>query len=170
LAGHASGLIDDHVITIPSDCVLRINERVVPTGDFFPVAGTPLDLRQPKRIGDGFKEGENFSQMVLGTGYDFNYVLNKLGGMGLCAVVEEPSTGRVMEVLTDHPAVQFYSGNHTNLKGVGKGGADYLAHSAFCLETQHFPDSPNHPHFPSTVLRKGELFTSVTIYAFRTRG
>jgi len=170
LAGQDFGPIDNHLITIPADCVTRINERVVPTGDFFPVAGTPLDLRHPKRMGDGLKEGEGCQQMVLGSGYDHNYVLNKAFGMGLCAVVEEPVTGRVMEVITDQPGLQFYSGNHMNLKGKGKGGADYLWRNAFCLETQRFPDSPNHLHFPSTVLRKGELFTSVTIYAFRTRG
>jgi aldose 1-epimerase len=164
LAGHASGTVEDHLISIPADCVTRIAPDVIPTGDYLPVAGTPLDLRGFKRIGDGLREGETCRQMVLGTGYDHNYVLNKGSAMGLAAVVKDPASGRVMEVLTDQPGVQFYSGNHTNVPG--KGGAHYGAHSGLCLETQHFPDSPNQPHFPSTVLRPGERFASCTIYAF----
>ena len=167
LAGHGAGSIADHSIKIDSDCITRIDETVIPTGDFFPVAGTPLDLRCKKRIGDGLADMEQCRQMVLGTGYDHNFVLRNGAAMGTCAVLEEEKTGRVMEVITDQPAVQFYSGNHLDIKG--KDGAFYSARTGLCLETQHFPDSPNHAHFPSTVLRKGEVFRSTTIYAFKTK-
>lgn len=166
LAGHDSGSIADHLIRIDADCVTRVDEQLIPTGDYTPVAGTPLDLRAFKRIGDGIEEGKDYPQMIYGMGgYDHNFVLGKGSAMGLCTVLKHPASGRVMEVITDQPGIQFYSGNQLKIKG--KGGADYKKHDALCLETQHFPDSPNNPHFPSTVLCKGETFHSTTIYAFK---
>ncbi len=164
LAGHNSGKTHNQTIQIFADCVTDINERMIPTGDYLPVGGTPLDLRQPKKIGDGLKAADTCKAMVLGTGYDHNYVLTKGFAMGLCAILKDPESGLKMEVITDQPGVQFYSGNHLDIGG--KDGAVYSAHDGLCLETQHFPDSPNHPKFPSTELLKGDIFRSTTIYAF----
>lgn len=168
LSGHDSNSIEDHLIYIDSDCITKVNESMIPTGDYMPVSGTPLDLREARLIGEGTALADTCQQMVFGSGYDHNYVLRKGNAMGMCAFLMDDESGRVMEVITDQPGVQFYSGNHLNI--VGKGGAKYTKHSGLCLETQHYPDSPNHPHFPSTVLEKGETFRSTTIYAFRVEG
>jgi len=164
LAGQDSGKIYGQTMQIFADCVTEVNKNMIPTGRYLPVCGTPLDFRTPRALGETLKMAETCTAMVLGTGHDHNYVLSNGFGMGLCAVAKDPASGRVMEVITDQPAVQLYSGNHLNI--TGKGGRHYGAHDGFCLETQHFPDSPNHAHFPTTALDKGETFRSATIYTF----
>ena len=164
LAGHKSGKVYNQTMQIFADCITAVNKNMIPTGDFLPVLGTPLDLREAKPIGDGLKVADTCPQMVMGTGYDHNYVLSKGFAMGTCAIMKDPASGRVMEVITDMPGVQFYSGNHLTIPG--KEGAAYSTHDGICLETQRFPDSPNHPNFPTTVLEKGETQRSTTVYAF----
>jgi aldose 1-epimerase len=129
------------------------------------VAGTPLDFRQPTAIGARIEQKDE--QLVLGGGYDHNFVINRTGpGLALAARVLEPTTGRVLEVDTTEPGVQFYTGNFLDGTVTGKDGHVYRKRYAFCLETQHFPDSPNQPNFPSTILRPGETYKSRTVYKF----
>jgi len=129
------------------------------------VAGTPFDFRASTAIGARIDQSD--PQLKLGGGYDHNFVLNRNGsGLTLAARVEEPTTGRVLEVLTTEPGVQFYTANNLNGPVAGKDGKIYGRRSAFCLETQHFPDSPNHQNFPSTELRPGQRFQSTTVYRF----
>jgi len=166
LAGHDHGTVRDHVIYIDSDCLTAVDAELIPTGYFAPVAGTPFDLREGRVIGEGLDLIGTSLTMQDAGGYDHNYVLRKGSAMGLCACLYHPESGRSMEVLTDQPAVQFYSACKTDVKG-GKNGADYGQYSGLCLETQHFPDAPNQPHFPTTVLKPGERYDTTTIYAFR---
>lgn len=164
LAGGAS--IEDHLLTIRADHYTPINAGLIPTGEVAPVAGTPFDFRNPTRIGAGLRDAH--PQLLVGRGYDHNFVLThqEVGGLELAARVHDPRSGRVLETWTTEPGIQFYSGNFLNGAVVGSGGKTYRQSDAFCLETQHFPDSPNQPDFPSTVLRPGETFTSRTIYKF----
>src|SRR5688572_1020746 len=160
LAG--SGDILKHVIRIAADRYTPVNDQLIPTGELAPVAGTPFDFQQPTAIGARFDQLTNNPR-----GYDHNFVLKRTGpGLEAIAWVEEPTTGRRMEVLTTEPGMQLYTGNFLDGKLTGVGGVNYKQHSAFCLETQHFPDSPNHPHFPSTVLRPGETYKTTTAYRF----
>ena len=130
------------------------------------MAGTPLDFRKPTAIGSRINQDD--PQLKFAKGYDHNFVLNRSGHeLGIAAKVEEPKSGRVLEVLTTQPGIQFYSGNFLNGSVHGIGGA-YNFRSALCLETQHFPDSPNHPNFPSAVLRPGEQFQQTTVFRFST--
>jgi aldose 1-epimerase len=149
---------------IDADKFTPVDAALIPTGELRSVAGTPFDFRKPTVIGARIEHDDE--QLKLGHGYDHNFMLNKRGkGVELAARVVEPRTGRVLEVLTSEPGVQFYTGNF--LDGVrGKGGKEYRRRSAFCLETQHFPDSPNHPKFPTTELKAGEKYHSTTIYKF----
>lgn len=161
LRGEGRGDILGHVLRIEADAYTVVDSptNLIPTGEIASVAGTPLDFRTPRRIGEriGLVEG----------GYDHNYVLRSGGGtLALAARVEEPESGRAMEILTDQPAIQLYTGNFLDGTVVGKGGKPYPRHSGLCLETQHFPDSPNHPNFPSTVLDPGRTFRSVTVHRF----
>ncbi len=129
--------------------------------------GTPFDFRRPSRI--GARIGAEDEQLRLGSGYDHNYVLNKVGQeLSFAARLADPVSGRVLEVYTTEPGLQLYSGNHLTGKDsdIGKGGKPYTARGAVCLETQHFPDSPNHPHFPTTVLDPQQWFRSITIFRF----
>jgi aldose 1-epimerase len=153
-----------HVVMTDADKFTPVDAALIPTGELRSVAGTPFDFRKPTAIGARIEQDDE--QLKLGHGYDHNFVLNKRGkGVELAARVVEPRTGRVLEVLTSEPGVQFYTGNF--LDGVrGKGGKEYRRRSAFCLETQHFPDSPNHPKFPTTELKAGEKYHSTTIYKF----
>ncbi len=165
LAGAGAPTINDHLVTLYADRYTPVDDSLIPTGEIAPVAGTALDFRTPHAIGervDSFGDAE-------GAGYDHNFVLNKTPsdqpGLHKAATVNDPASGRVLTVLTDQPGVQFYGGNF--LKGqTGKDGKTYANRSGFCLETQHFPDSPNQPNFPDVVLRPGETYTHTCVYAF----
>lgn len=158
-----------HELTLHADRFTPVNSTLIPTGELRPVKGTPFDFTTSTAIGariDGDDE-----QLKFGKGYDHNWVLNsgKGSGLFLAAEVHEPESGRVLQVLTDQPGIQFYSGNFLDGSIHGKSGTPYNHRSAFCLETQHFPDSPNHPNFPSTVLKPGQRFHSVTMYKFSSK-
>lgn len=166
LEGAGSQTILNEQLTIDADRYTPIDSTLIPTGTIDNVAGTPLDFRKATEIGS--RIDDNNEQLKLAKGYDFNFVLNHPGNLSTVAVkVEDPKSGRAMEVFTTQPGVQFYTGNFLNGSVHGIGGA-YAHRSALCLETQHFPDSPNHSNFPSTVLRPGQIFHSTTIYRFST--
>ena len=130
--------------------------------------GTPFDFTTPTRIGARIDAADE--QLSFGGGYDHNWVIDRTGpGLVLAATVHEPTSGRGLEVLTEEPGVQFYSGNFLTGVHIGKSGRPYQRRHGFCLETQHFPDAPNHAHFPSTILRPGEVYRTSTIYRFSTR-
>jgi aldose 1-epimerase len=159
------GDVLNYSATLNADRYTPVDAELIPTGELRPVAGTPFDFRRPQAI--GARIDQDNEQLRFGKGYDHNWVLNRRGpGLSLAAQVHEPVSGRVLEVHTTEPGVQFYTAN--NLNNVqGKGARIYGPRSAFCLETQHFPDSPNHPGFPSTVLRPGQHFSSTTEFRFR---
>jgi aldose 1-epimerase len=165
LAGAGKGDVLGHVMMINADQFTPVDATLIPTGELGSVAGTPLDFRQPTAIGARIEQKDE--QLVLGGGYDHNFVLNRKGpGLALEARVLEPSTGRVLEVQTTEPGVQFYTGNFLDGTVTGKGGHVYRRRYGFCLETQHFPDSPNQPNFPSTILRPGQTYDSRTVFKF----
>lgn len=167
LAGHDHGTVRDHVVFIDADVITPVDDGLIPTGAYMPVTCTPLDLRDGLLLGDGLDAMDTCPQMQPAGGYDHNFVLRKGLAMGTCACVEHEGTGRLMEVISDQPAVQLYTACTTNLTG-GKNGVAYGKYSGLCLETQHCPDSPNNPQFPgTTVLRPGEKYDTTTIYAFR---
>ena len=168
LDGHHADSILEHEVMLNANHFTPIDESSIPTGVILDVAGTPLDFRQRKAIGLDIESEDR--QMTFGSGYDHNFVINhsEPGSVSLAAEVYSPNSGRVMKVYTDQPGVQFYTGNFLNGKLVGKEGAVYGRRSAFCLETQHFPDSPNKPMFPSTILQPGDQFASRTIFEFLT--
>lgn len=161
LKGEGQGDILEHVLRLEADRITAVDSaaNLIPTGGIAPVAGTPFDFTAPHAIGERIAQVEG--------GYDHNFVLRSGGGtMALAARVEEPKSGRVMEVWTDQPGIQLYTGNFLDGTVVGKGGQAYQKHAAFCLETQHFPDSPNQPGFPSTALRPGEVYRTASVYKF----
>jgi aldose 1-epimerase len=166
LAGAGSGTVLKHLLTIKADNYTPIDDTLIPTGAIKPVAGTPFDFRHATEIGSRIEDKND--QLKLGKGYDHNFVLNSPGNLTMLAVkVEEPTSGRTLEVYTTQPGVQFYTGNFLDGKMSGIGGP-FNFRTALCLETQHFPDSPNHLNFPSTELKPGEKFHATTIYKFGT--
>ena len=167
LAGDGKGNILDDVLTIPADRYTPVDATQIPTGELAPVAGTPFDFRKPTAI--GARINDNNEQLKIGGGYDHNWVLNDASdSLHLAAKVYDPTSGRTLTVTTTQPGVQFYSGNFLNGQQ-GKYGVTYEKYSALCLETQHFPDSPNHPKFPSTLLRPGQTMHSETVFTFGVR-
>ena len=167
LGGPGAGDVLGHVLRIDADRFTPVVKGLIPTGELRSVAGTPFDFRTPTPIGARIDAKDQ--QMELGGGYDHNFVLNgEAGKLRLVVRVSEPRSGRVLEVLTTEPGVQLYTGNFLDGSAVGKGGQAYPRRSGFCLETQHFPDSPNQPAFPSTVLRPGATFRSTTVYRLST--
>ncbi len=159
LAGPAAGSILDHEVMIGAHHFTPVGETLIPTGRLQPVEGTPMDLLRPRRVGE--------AMAGLAGGFDHNFVIDRKGsGLELAARVREPKSGRVMEIATTEPGIQLYSGNFLDGHHRGKGGVAYHKHGGFCLETQHYPDSPNQPAFPSTVLRPGQRYATTTVHRF----
>ena len=157
-----------HELMLNADRFTPVDAGLIPTGELRPVAGTPMDFTRATAIGARIEN--DYEQLQFGGGYDHNWVLNKEGkDMTLAAVVYEPTSGRVMKVYTTEPGIQFYAGNFLDGTLTGKEGKVYKHRYGFCLETQHFPDSPNKPDFPSTILRPGQKYETTTIYRFSTR-
>ena len=168
LKGAGNGLILDHILTLHASKFTPVDSGLIPTGELKPVAGTPFDFTKPTAIGG--RIDQNDEQLKLGHGYDHNFVIDRTGsGMTLCARVEESTTGRVMEVETTEPAVQFYTGNFLDGTLKAKGGHVYPFRAALCLETQHYPESPNHPSFPTTELKPGQTYKTTTLYRFSVK-
>jgi aldose 1-epimerase len=165
LNGDDQGNILGHKIEIKAEKFTPVDSGLIPTGELTPVAGTPLDFRKPETI--GARIDDNFEQLKLGGGYDFNFVVDGAAGtLRPAAIVTDPASGRTMTVETTEPGIQFYSGNFLDGTFTGRHGIKYEKHAGLCLETQHFPDSPNHPSFPSTELKPGHTFHSTTTFSF----
>jgi aldose 1-epimerase len=166
LAGHAAGQVGDHLVEVPADRYVVCDHELIPTGRVAPVDGTPLDLRTPRRLADGWDADHD--QITAAGGYDHSWVLDGAtpGSPVPAARVSEPGSGRVLEVSTDQPASHVYSGNMMEALFAGKEGRVYGFREGFCVETQHFPDTPHHEGFPSTVLAPGQTFRTTTRFRF----
>ena len=165
LKGEGQGDVLDHLIQLQSSAITPVNADLIPTGELMSVEGTPFDLRNPVAIGE--KIDLAHEQLELGGGFDHNFLLEtRSGNPSVVAKVVDPASGRFLEVITEEPGVQFYTGNFLDGTCVGKSNKPYLKRGGFCLETQHYPDTPNQPDFPSTLLKPGETYTTTTVYRF----
>jgi aldose 1-epimerase len=168
LRGEGNGDIVGHVLVINADKSTPVDENMIPTGEIVDIRGTALDFTSPHSIGE--RIDADHPQLKFGSGYDFNYVINKEPGeLAFAASAFEPESGRYMEVFTTEPGVQLYTGNHLKGTEIGNSGVAYGPRTGFCLETQHFPNSPNQPNFPSTLLQPDEVYNSTTIYKFSVK-
>jgi aldose 1-epimerase len=171
LAGEGSGSIEDQRLMLNARHYTPVDETLIPTGEIAPVSGTPFDFTRSTAIGERIRAGHE--QMVIGRGYDHNFVLDRPSpdddSMMLAARASDPDSGRVLRIHTTEPGIQFYSGNFLDGTLVGTSGNMYRQGDAFALETQHYPDSPNQPNFPSTVLRPGQVYDTTTVFEFSTR-
>lgn len=165
LHGAGKGEILDHVLTLKASAFTPVDSVMIPTGEIRPVAGTPFDFTTPHAIGE--RIGDNYDQLVLGRGYDHNYVLDNKEEVDV--TVYEPVSGRMLEVITDQPGMQLYTGNFLDGKQKGHGGTIYNFRTGLCLESGHYPDSPNHPEFPTTLLNPGDTLKTTTIYRFSVK-
>ena len=168
LAGAAQGSINDHLLMLNADHFIPVDEELIPLGEIQSVEGSPFDFRIAKTIGQDLNQQASDTQLSRGGGYDHNFVLNKdiQGDLSLAAKVIDPKSKRQMEVYTEEPGIQFYGGNFMDGSDVGKYGNPFDYRGSFALETQHYPDSPNQPAFPNTILQPGETYQTQTIYKF----
>jgi aldose 1-epimerase len=165
LHGAGNGDVLDHVLTLKASAFTPVDSVMIPTGEIRPVAGTPFDFTTPHPIGE--RIGENYEQLILGKGYDHNFVLDNRDEVDV--IVYEPVSGRMLEVITDQPGMQLYTGNFLNGTQKGHGGKVFNFRSGMCLESGHFPDSPNKPEFPSTIAEPGKTYKTTTIYRFSVK-